>query len=313
MSKIKIFAGTSNPSLTAQICDNLGAPQGQIQISRFKSGEIYVRYLEPLRTCDVFIVQSLSHPVNDHLIELLVMIDAAKRASAKTINVLIPYFGYARQLQKVAPRDPISAKMVADVLTSVGANRVITMDLHADAIQGFFKIPVDHLTTLDLITKHLLGANIPNPVVVSPDAGRAKIAEKLAESLDAPFAIMLKERREDRPPEESHVIGDVRGRTPIVIEDIIDTGRTVLDAVAALKRQGANEAYVCVAHGLFSDSALDKLHQAHIQEIVVTNTIQQSPERHPKLRVLSASQLLATAIRIIYEGGSIDTLLHNPR
>lgn len=180
MQKIKIFSGTSNQKLAEELCKELELPLGNVAISRHQSGEIHVSYGEPIRTCDVFIVQSLSHPVNEHLIETLVMIDAAKRASAKTINIVMPYYGYARQERKSAPREPISAKMVADVLTTVGANRIITVDLHADPIQGFFDIPVDHLTALDLIIDYLRSKNIKNPVVVSPDAGRATTAEKLA-------------------------------------------------------------------------------------------------------------------------------------
>src|SRR5699024_10225298 len=192
--KFKIFTGSSNYQLAEAICRDLNTELGKLKISRFKSGEIYVPFEESVRNSDVFLVQSLSHPINENFMELLVMMDAAKRASARTINVILPYYGYARQERKAAPREAISAKLVADLLTTAGANRVITLDLHAPAIQGFFNIPVDHLTALDLITDELKRRVIPNPIVVSPDAGRAKTAEKLANYLDSPFAIMIKKR-----------------------------------------------------------------------------------------------------------------------
>lgn len=184
---LRIFSGSSNPKLAEQVCDKLGVQLGKIKLSRFKSGEIYVHYEETIRNCDVFLIQSLSHPINELFVELLVMIDAAKRASARTVNIIVPYYGYARQERKSAPREPISAKMVADVLTTAGASRVVTIDLHAAAIQGFFNIPVDHMTSLDLISEYLLSKEIKNPVVVSPDAGRASMAEKLANRLDSPL------------------------------------------------------------------------------------------------------------------------------
>lgn len=226
--KLRLFAGSSNPQLAASISEKLGVELGKIKISRFQSGEIYVHYEESIRNCDVFLVQSFSQPINEMFVELLVMIDAAKRASARTVNIIVPYYGYARQERKSAPREPISAKMVADVLTTAGANRVITIDLHAPAIQGFFNIPVDHLTALDLITDYLKSKNIENPVIVSPDAGRASTAEKLASRLGSPFAIMIKQRPAHNESVITHVIGDVKDRTPIIIEDLIDTGSTIV-------------------------------------------------------------------------------------
>ncbi|RXZ83235.1 ribose-phosphate pyrophosphokinase [Paenibacillaceae bacterium] len=309
MDKVKIFSGTSNRPLAEKICAGLGVPLGKIDISRLGSGEIHVSYGEPIRTCDVYIVQSLSHPVNEHLVELLIMIDAAKRASARTINLVMPYYGYARQERKSAPREPISAKMVADILTSVGANRLITVDLHADPIQGFYEIPVDHLTALDLITDYLRSKNIRNPVVVSPDAGRASTAEKLANNLDCPFAIMIKNRPAHNVSEITHIIGDVQDATPIIIEDLIDTGSTIVNVVEALKKNGAHNAFVCATHGLFSGPALDKLNNPNIEEVVITDTIA-LPEGHSnKFVMIPMAPRLATAIQIITEGGSIDTLL----
>lgn len=306
--KLRIFSGSSNPKLAQKICDKLGVELGRIKLSRFKSGEIYVHYEESIRNCDVFLVQSLAHPINELFVELLVMIDAAKRASARTINIVIPYYGYARQERKSAPREPISAKMLADVLTIVGASRVVTLDLHAAAIQGFFNIPVDHLTALDLISEYLLTRQIQNPVIVSPDAGRASMAEKLANRLDSPFAIMIKKRPAHNESVITHVIGDVEGRTPIIIEDLIDTGTTILNVVEGLKERGANDAIVCATHGLFSDAALTRLHHPNIREIVVTDSIELPEEESGDLTILSVSPMLSRAVRIILEGGSIATL-----
>lgn len=306
--KMRIFTGSSNPKLAEDICSKLGGQLGDVTLSRFKSGEIYVNYEESIRNCDVFIVQSLSHPINEMFVELLVMIDAAKRASARTVNIIIPYYGYARQERKSAPREPISAKMVADVLTTVGANRVITMDLHAPAIQGFFNIPVDHLTALDLISEYLRSKNISNPVIVSPDAGRASMAEKLANHLDSPFAIMIKKRPSHNESVITHVIGDVKGRTPIIIEDIIDTGTTIINVVEGLKERGAKDVYVCATHGLFSGSALERLNHPNIKEVVITDSIILPDDHVGRVKVLSVAPMLAQATRIIVEGGSIATL-----
>lgn len=236
------------------------------------------------------------------------MIDAAKRASARTINIIVPYYGYARQERKSAPREPISAKMVADVLTTVGADRVITIDLHASAIQGFFNIPVDHLTALDLISGYLRSQSIEDAVVVSPDAGRAYMAEKLANRLDAPFAMMIKKRPAHNESVITHVIGDVEGKTPIIIEDLIDTGTTIVNVVESLKERGAHDAIVCATHGLFSGEALKRLDHPAIRELVVTDSISLPSVTPDRLTVLSVAPMLAHAVRIIMEGGSIATM-----
>ncbi|MBB6673146.1 ribose-phosphate diphosphokinase [Cohnella nanjingensis] len=307
-SKLRIFSGSSNPVLAEKIADQLGLPLGKIKLSRFKSGEVYVHYEETIRNCDVFLVQSLSHPINDFFVELLVMIDAAKRASARTINIVLPYYGYARQERKAAPREPISAKMVADVLTTVGASRIVTIDLHAPAIQGFFNIPVDHLTALDLISDYLRAKNIQNPVIVSPDAGRASTAEKLANQLDSPFAIMIKKRPAHNESVITHVIGEVEGYTPIIIEDMIDTGTTIVNVVEGLKERGAEDVFVCATHPLFSGNALQKLDHPNIREVVVTDTILLPNDRSERFKVLSVAPMLSEATKIIMEGGSISTL-----
>jgi len=309
--KLRIFSGSSNQQLAERICTELGQTLGKIKISRFKSGEVYVHYEETIRNCDVFIVQSFSHPINENFVELLVMIDAAKRASARTVNIIVPYYGYARQERKAAPREPISAKMVADVLTTVGADRVITIDLHAPAIQGFFNIPVDHLTALDILSDYLKKKNIKNPVVVSPDAGRASTAEKLANYLDSPFAIMIKKRPAHNESVITHVIGDVEGQTPIIIEDLIDTGTTIVNVVEGLKERGAEDIYVCATHPLFSGPALQRLDHPNIKEVIVTDSIQLPASRSDRFTVLTVAPMLAEATRIIMQGGSISTLFKN--
>jgi len=307
-SKLRIFSGSSNEPLARRIAETLGQPLGKIKLSRFKSGEVYVHYEETIRNCDVFLIQALSHPINDYFVELLVMIDAAKRASARTVSVVLPYYGYARQERKAAPREPISAKMVADVLTTVGACRIITIDLHAPAIQGFFNIPVDHLTALDLISDHLQKLNLPNPVVVSPDAGRASTAEKLANQLNAPFAIMIKKRPNHNESVITHVIGEVEGCTPVIIEDMIDTGNTIVNVVESLKERGSQDVYVCATHPLFSGNALRRLDHPNIREVVVTDSILLPDDHSTRFKVLSVAPMLSEAIRIIMEGGSISTL-----
>lgn len=308
MAQIKIFSGSSNQPLAEAICNRLNVPLGKAVISRQQSGEIHVSYEESVRNCDIFIVQSLSHPVNELLVELLVMIDAAKRASARTINIVMPYYGYARQERKSKPREPISAKLVADVLTTVGANRIITLDLHADPIQGFFDITVDHLSALDIIINALREKNIVNPVVVSPDAGRATVAEKLAGLLNCPFAIMIKNRPAHNKSEITHIIGEVEGMTPIIIEDMIDTGSTIVNVVEALHKRGAYDAYICATHGLFSDNAVKKLDHPYIREVLITDTILLDDEHSDKFVVLTVAPLISQAIDIITNGGSIATL-----
>ncbi|MCZ8520356.1 MULTISPECIES: ribose-phosphate diphosphokinase [Paenibacillus] len=305
--KISIFSGSSHVELAETICQHLELPLGKIKRSRFKSGEIYVNYEQGIRNHDVYLVQSFSGSINDNVIELLVMIDAAKRASARTVNVVIPYFGYSRLVQKAKPREPISAKLIADLLTTAGADRLITLDLHAAAIQGFFNIPVDHLTALDLFSDYIRSKNIPNPIIVSPDAGRAGTAEKLASYLDYPCAIMVKKHTQN-DSSITHVIGEVAGHTPIIIDDIIDSGSTIVKAVQALKDRGANDAYVVATHPVFSGSALEKLKHPNLKEVVVTDSIAIPAEAPPCVKVIPVSELLANAIRINMYGGSISTL-----
>ncbi|MEV2583520.1 ribose-phosphate pyrophosphokinase [Paenibacillus larvae] len=307
-NNVKIFSGSSNPKLEQHICDELGLPLGKIKLSRFKSGEIYCLYEESVRNCDVFIVQTFSHPINEHLVETLIMMDAAKRASARTINLVLPYYGYSRQERKTAPREPISAKLLADLLHTAGASRVITIDLHAPAIQAFFDFAVDHLTALDLISDYVNKKNIKNPVIVSPDAGRATTAERLANIMDAPFAMMIKKRPAHNEAVITHVIGDVKGRTPIIIEDLIDTGTTIVNVVEGLKERGAHDVFVCATHGVFSGPAIQRLDHPNIREVVITDSLP-IPDNYPaRFTILSVAPLLANAIRIVKDGGSISSL-----
>lgn len=307
-NNVKIFSGSSNPKLAQHICDELGLPLGKIKLSRFKSGEIYCLYEESVRNCDVFIVQTFSHPINEHLVETLIMMDAAKRASARTINLVLPYYGYSRQERKTAPREPISAKLLADLLHTAGASRVITIDLHAPAIQAFFDFAVDHLTALDLISDYVNKKNIKNPVIVSPDAGRATTAERLANIMDAPFAMMIKKRPAHNEAVITHVIGDVKDRTPIIIEDLIDTGTTIVNVVEGLKERGAHDVFVCATHGVFSGPALERLDHPNIREVVITDSLPIPDNCPERFTILSVAPLLANAIRIVKDGGSISSL-----
>lgn len=308
VSNVKLFSGSSNSALTESVANKLGIELGKIERGHFKSGEIYVRYEESVRNKDVYLLQSFSPPVNEHFVELLIMADAARRAAARTVNAIIPYYGYARQEKKDAPREPITAKMVADVLTTAGIDRVVTLDLHAPAIQGFFNIPLDHLTALDLLTDYLQQQRIDNPIIVSPDAGRAKTAEKLATMIDAPFAIMIKRRPAHNESRLTHIVGEVAGKTPIIIEDMIDTGGTIINVVEGLIDKGAHKSYVCATHPVFSDDAVKRLDHEAIKKLVITDTLPLPTQLPPRFEVLSVAPLIAEGIKIIQEGGSISTL-----
>lgn len=309
-TKMKLFTGTANPQLGQEIADFLGIALGEVTISRFACGEIYVKYEESIRGVDVFILQPLSHPVNENIMELLIMIDAARRASAGRITAVIPYFGYARQEKKDAPREPITARMVGDILTAVGTERVITMDLHSPAIQGFFSIPVDHLTALPMLAQYCAQKQVPNPVVISADAGGVKKAEKLATRLDVPIGVMYKRRPSHNVAEMTTFIGDVEGKTPIIIEDIIDTGGSLMQVCRALLDRGCNrEIHIMASHGVFSDPAFERLDFEPIKEIVVTNSIAVPADKKlEKMTVLSIAPLLGDAIRRIHHDVSVSVL-----
>ncbi|MBO2532628.1 ribose-phosphate pyrophosphokinase [Planifilum fulgidum] len=308
-SRLQIFTCNSNPDLAREIADHIGVPLGDAEVGRFSDGEIYVRLNESVRGSDVYVIQSTCHPVNQHLMELLVMVDALKRASARTINVVIPYYGYARQDRKTRARDPITAKLVANLIETAGADRIITMDLHATQIQGFFDIPVDHLLGVPILSKYFIEKQLEDVVVVSPDHGGVIRARKMAERLGAPIAIIDKRRPEPNVAEVMNIVGDVRGRTAIIIDDIIDTAGTVMLAADALIEQGAREVYACCTHPVFSGPAIERIKKANIKEMVVTNTIPLTPEKQlEKIRVLSVSPLIGEAIIRIHKELSVSKL-----
>jgi len=304
-SNFKIFAGNSHPELAKQIADILGIKLGDNKVGTFSDGEIFVETNETVRGCDVFIIQSTNNPVNDNLMELLIMIDAFKRASAGRINAVIPYYGYARQDRKVKSRDPITAKLVADLLTKAGADRVLTMDLHAPQIQGYFNIPLDHLLGMPIIADYFIKKGFmenPEIVVVSPDLGSVTRTRKLAERLHAPMAIIDKRRPKANVSEIMNIIGDIKGKTCILVDDMIDTAGTISNAANALMDLGAVEVYAACTHGVLSGPAIDRINHSAIKELVMLDTIPM-PERDDmeKFTCLSVGPLFAEAIRRITE------------
>jgi len=313
--KFKIFSGTANEALADEICHFLGMTRGQAQVIRFKDGECYVQIQENVRGCDVFVVQPTCRPVDEHLMELLLMIDALKRASARRITAVIPYFGYARQDRKDKPRSPISSKLVADLLTTAGAHRALIVDLHTPQLQGFFNIPVDHLFASPVLVDHFRKLNLPNLTVVSPDAGGVERARFFAKKVDAALAIVDKRRVEMNVAEVMNVIGDVKGRTCLIIDDLIDTAGTLGKTAAALIDNGASEVYACASHAVLSGPAVENLHNSVIKQVVVTNTIPLTPEAEAartekggKITVLSIAGLIGRAIQANHEETSVSKL-----
>lgn len=310
-SSLKIFAANSNPVLAKEIADHLGVPMGNSEVTYFSDGEISVNIYETVRGSDVFVIQSMSSPVNTNLMELLIMIDAFKRASAARITAVIPYYGYARQDRKVKARDPITAKLVADLITTAGADRVLTMDLHAAQIQGFFNIPVDHLVGMPILAQYYLEKDFPGEdlVVVSPDLGSVTRARKFANRLNAPIAIIDKRRPRANVAEVMNIIGDVKDKRVILIDDLIDTAGTFLQGALALMERGAREIYACSTHGVLSGPAIERIQQSPIKELVITNSIPLPPEKRiDKIKVLSVASVFAEAIDRIYEDLPISTL-----
>jgi ribose-phosphate pyrophosphokinase len=306
---LKLYSGRSNPELASLIAADMGVELGKLKLKTFKNGEIYARYLESVRGCDVFIVQSIAGSVNDALMELLIMADAAKRASARTVTAVITHYGYSRQDKKSASREPITAKLVANLLTVAGVNRIITIDLHQGQIQGFFDTPVNHLTALPIFADYFLEKGLKDVCVVSPDVGRAKAAKKLADLLDADLAIMHKTRPDHNVAEVTSVIGNVVGKTCILNDDMIDTAGSVDAAVRTLKQEKAATIYVCATHGLFSGPAYDLLETARIEEVVVCDTVPILPERRTgKIKVVTVAPLLAKAIMNVYREASVSEL-----
>jgi ribose-phosphate pyrophosphokinase len=308
--KFKIFSGTANEALADEVCAFLGMTRGQALVTRFSDGEAYTQIQENVRGADVFVLQPTCRPVDEHLMELLLMIDALKRASARRITAVVPYYGYSRQDRKDKPRAPISAKVVADLLTTAGADRALIIDPHAPQIQGFFNIPVDHLFASPVLVDHFRKLNLPNLTVVSPDAGGVERARFFAKKMEAALAIVDKRRVEMNVAEVMHVIGDVNGRTCLVIDDLIDTAGTLVKTAAALMKNGASKIYACASHPVLSGDAVENISQSHFSEVVVTNTIplSEAARKEPKIRVLSIAGLIGRAIQSIHEETSVSKL-----
>ena len=306
---MKIFSGSSNPELAEEIARYLGVELAGIELKRFKDGEFSVKLKDNVRGHDVFIIQSTSNPANDNIMELLLIIDAAFRASASRITAVIPYFGYARQDRKVEPRVPISAKVVANIIQVTGVDRILTMDLHADQIQGFFDIPVDNLFASPIAIDYLKSLRLENVVVVSPDSVGAVRARFLAQRLEAGLAIIDKRRAEANVSEVMHVIGDVKGKSCVLLDDMVDTGGSITKAALALKDHGANDVYCLFTHPVLSGDAMQKMEATGFQEIICTNTIQLPLEKKiSNMRVLSIAPLFGEAIRRIHNGESVSSL-----
>ncbi|ANU09318.1 ribose-phosphate pyrophosphokinase [Planococcus antarcticus DSM 14505] len=311
-SKLKIFSLNSNQELAEEISEHAGIPLGKSSVTHFSDGEIQINIEESIRGYDVFIVQSTSQPVNENLMELLIMIDAVKRASARTVNVVIPYYGYARQDRKARSREPITAKLVANLLETAGATRVIVLDLHAPQIQGFFDILIDHLVAVPLLSDYFLnesGIDLENVIIVSPDHGGVTRARKMADRLKAPIAIIDKRRPRPNVAEVMNIVGNVEGKTAIIIDDIIDTAGTISIAASALIESGAKEVYACCTHPVLSGPAVQRINDSVIKELIITNSIALPEEKKsPKIKQLSVARLLAETIVRVHEQKSVSTL-----
>lgn len=305
-----LFAGTAHPELAENIARMLGFPLGGLQIARFADGELYVKFEQSVRGADVFLVQPTCMPIDSNIVELLVLIDALRRASARSITCVLPYYGYARQEKKDAPREPITAKLIANLITTAGADRMVAMDLHADAIQGFFDIPLDHLTSIHVIADYLLTKDYKDVVVVSPDEGRVKKVRKIAGRLKAPLAVGYKVHPEHGASDITHLAGDVKGKTCIVYDDMISTGGSINEIVNALLHNGARDQItVACTHAVLAGPAVERLSRPEIAELIVTDTIPIGPEkRTEKTTVLSVASLFAEAIQRIWSDESVSSL-----
>ena len=303
MDNVVIYSLSSSKQLTAEICEILGVEEGKVNVSHFADGEILVEPQTSVRGKHVFIVQSTCKPVNENLMEILICLDAVERASCDEATVIMPYYGYARQDRKAKPRQPITSSLVADLLQASGADRAVAIDLHATQIQGFFKIPTDNLTAMDMIGQYFRNKGLDEPVVVSPDHGGATRARKLADSIgNASIAIIDKRRSKPNVAEALHLIGDVEGKDCIIVDDLVDTGGSLLGGIKMLKEHGAKDIYCAAVHGVFSNNALEKIANSEVKEFVITNTIERTPEELaavPNLKVLSVAQLLAKGIEAI--------------
>ena len=310
---LKIFSGTANLSLAKNIAKSLGVPLGDILVTRFSEGETRIKINEDVRGRDIFLVQPTCPPVNDNVIELLIMLDAFRRASARRVTTVLPYYGYARQDRKDQPRVPITAKLMANIITVAGTNRVLTMDLHAQQIQGFFDIPVDHLYAYPVLSGYFRKKNLKDLTVVSPDVGGIKMARAYAKGLGADLAIVDKRRTGPNEVEAMNLIGEVKNRTVLIPDDIIATGSSLVEAVNALVKFGAGDIYACCTHAILSGNAVQKLQKSALKEIVVTDTIPLPPEKRvDKIKVLTVAPLLGEAILRIHNERSISTLFDDP-
>ncbi|HCN61585.1 MULTISPECIES: ribose-phosphate diphosphokinase [Mammaliicoccus] len=310
-SSLKIFSLEGNQPLAQEVANLVGIPLGKSTVKRFADGEVQINIEESIRGCDVFIIQPTSNPVNEHLMELLIMIDACKRASAANINIVMPYYGYARQDRKARSREPITAKLVANIIEKAGASRMIALDLHAPQIQGFFDIPIDHLMGVPILSNYFLekGLDPESTVVVSPDHGGVTRARKMADRLKTPIAIIDKRRPKPNVAEVMNIVGDIDGKTAIIIDDIIDTAGTITLAADALVKKGAKEVYACCTHPVLSGPAKERIESSQIKELVVTNSIQLPEDRKPaNVKELSVAELLAQAIVRVYEQESVSVL-----
>lgn len=305
-----IFAGNAHPALAQEICDYLSMPLGRASVRTFSDGEVFVEIGENVRGADVFVIQPTCPPVDHNVMELLIMVDALRRASARRITAVLPYYGYARQDRKAAPRVPISAKLVADIITTAGARRVLAMDLHATQIQGFFSIPVDHLFAAPILLNYLRNRFPEEVVMVSPDAGGVERTRAFAKRLGAGLAII--DKRRDRPNEAQvmNIIGDVKGKTAVILDDMVDTAGTLCKAAEALKEHGANEVHACITHPVLSGPAVSRIRESVLESLVVTNTIplREEAQKVDKIKVLSVSDLLGEAIRRIHKDDSVSSL-----
>ena len=305
----KIFTGNSNPELAEEIASIMGKPMGKSTVTKFSDGEVSVSLWETVRGIDPYIIQSTCDPVNDNLMEMLIMIDAMKRASAGRINAVIPYYGYARQDRKAKARDPITAKLVADMLTAAGADRVVTMDLHAAQIQGYFNIPVDHLLGMPILIKHFREMHLDDLVVVSPDHGSVTRARNMAQPLEAPIAIVDKRRPKANVSEVMNIIGDIKDKNVILVDDMIDTAGTITNAANALKEMGAKDVYACATHPVLSGPAIERIEASAIKELVLLNTLPIPEEKKiDKIKLLSVAPLFAEAMIRIFTNDSISRL-----
>ncbi|MDD2215161.1 MAG: ribose-phosphate diphosphokinase [Eubacteriales bacterium] len=305
----KIFTGNSNPELAEEVASIMGKPLGKATVSKFSDGEISVNLWETVRGIDTYIIQSTCNPVNDTLMELLIMIDAMKRASAGRINAVIPYYGYARQDRKAKARDPITAKLIADIISAAGADRVVSMDLHASQIQGYFNIPVDHLLGIPILVKYFKEMRLDDLVIVSPDHGSVTRARNMAHPLDAPIAIVDKRRPKANVSEIMNIIGDIEDKNAILVDDIIDTAGTMTNAANALKELGAKEVYACATHPVLSGPAIERIQESAIKELVLLNTIPLPEEKKiDKIKMLSVAPLFAEAMIRIFTNDSISRL-----